>query len=182
MGTRSRNKRWRRFERWQVLLASVVAALATVVVALISLVPRGSPAGIDATVPQVSIPSASASPVSIAITGLLEQPHPPPPGRLYVWTGTVRGLPDYASVFVIDKRPGGWLVSPAAVISGNGRWTVTWAISTPPASARWIAVVFLYGAPLPCCGLNSQGPSAPGVLAVATYYPRIRPVIGEVSS
>jgi hypothetical protein len=183
MGTRSQRKRWRRLERWQVLLASAVAAIASVVVALISVAPSGSPGKADTGVPQVNLPptvrtgSSTAIPsMHIAITGLLEQSHPPPPGRLYVWTGTVRGLLAGVSIYVIDKRPGGgWLVSPTAVISRKGVWTVRWVLPIPPASARWIAVAVTYPAAYTGTSIETDGPQYEGVIASATYHPRITP-------
>lgn len=184
MGTRPRKKRTRRLERWQVLLAAVVAAIASIVVALINLIPGGSTGGGGTGVTQASSSSASTPQVAIAITGLLEQPHPPPPGRQYVWTGTVHGQSLGSSVFVIDKRSGEWLVSPAAVIAASGAWTITWVIPTPPTSARWIAVVYFQGSAAcrsPGCpaapsgsGLNQQPSSVPGVIAAA-YQPRATP-------
>ena len=167
MGTRPRKKQQHRLERWQVLLAAAVAAIASIAVALINLIPSGTPAT-----------------ASIAITGLLEQPYPPPPGRLYLWTGTVHDQPASAEVFVIDKRVGQWLVSPAAVISGDS-WTISWAIPAPPTSAQWVAVVYVIGGapcPSPGCpkapagsGLNQQVSTVPGIVAVAPYQPRAAP-------
>lgn len=158
MGTRPRSKQRRRLEQWQVLLAAAIGAVGVIAAALIPLLAGGSPSGL-----------------SIAITGLLEQPYPPPPGRLYLWNGTVTGQPPGTSVYVIDKvAPGKFMVSPAAVVSGQN-WTVTWTISKPPATARWIAVVFSNNMPVPCChGLEDEGPDAPQVIATATYQPRAR--------
>lgn len=168
MGTRPRKKQQHRLERWQLLLAAAVAAIASIAVALINLIPSGSP-----------------SAPSVDITGLVEQSFPPPPGRLYLWTGTVHDQPSGAEVFIIDKRPGEWLVSPAAVIAAGGAWTVTWAIPTPPASAQWIAVAYFQGSgacPAPGCpaapsgsGLNQEPSSILGVIAVAPYQPRAAP-------
>jgi hypothetical protein len=184
MGTRPRKKPTRRFERWQVLLAAVVAAIASIAVALINLIPGGSTGGGGTGVTSASTSSASTPQVVIAITGLLEEAHPPPPGRQYVWTGTVRGEPSGSSVFVIDKRTGEWLVSPAAVITPGGAWTIKWVISKPPPSARWTAVVYLqaHGACIfPGCpptpsgsGLSQQPSNIPGVLATTTYQPRVK--------
>jgi hypothetical protein len=190
MAPRSRSRRWRRLERWQVLLAAVVAAVASIVVALISLSP-GGPA-------QVSVTTTSPASPSLAITSELEQSHPPPPGRLYMWSGTVRNIPTAASIFVIDKLAGAhatvtegkdappWLVSPQASIAKNGTWTVTWVIAKPPATVRWIAVLQIpsFGAcTSPGCSspfpppvdLTSQGSRAPGVLATATYHRKAAP-------
>ena len=175
MGTRPRRKQRRQLERWQVLLASAVAAVASIIVALISVGSGGSP-GETATRVLPTDSSSAAPSAHIAITGLLEQAHPPPPGRLYVWTGTVRGLPADASIYVIDKRPGGgWLVSPAAVIARNGSWTVWWFFAAPPASARWIAVVVIT-VPAPSgISLGNRGPSYVGVIGIAKYHPLLRP-------
>ena len=127
MGTRPRKKQQHRLERWQVLAAAVVAAVASIAVALINLIPSGSPPA-----------------PSVDITDLAQQPYPPPPGQLYLWTGTVHDQPASAEVFVIDKRPGEWLVSPAAIVSGDSL-TINWVISAPPASAQWTAVVYVVG-------------------------------------
>jgi hypothetical protein len=164
MATRPRKKRRRSLERWQVLLAAAVAAIASIIVALINLIPGGS-----------------SQAASIAITGLIEQPYPPPPGRLYLWTGTVHDQPPGAEVFVIDKRAGQWLVSPAAIISGDS-WTIDWTIPAPPTTAQWVAIMYVIGGaacPSPGCpatpagsGLNQQPSSIPGVIAAAPYQPR----------
>jgi hypothetical protein len=199
MPPRSRSKRWRRLERWQVLLAAIIAAIASIVVAFVSLLPGGGPAPGDGSAP-VSSTAITPAPVSLAITSEFEQSHPPPPGRLYMWSGTVRHLPADASIFVIARLPGGqvavaegngsqpWLVSPQATISENGTWTVTWVIPKPPSTVQWIAVVQVpsvaacgssSSTPIPPCsglvkppdGLSSDGSSAPGVLATATRLP-----------
>jgi len=70
MGARSKTGRSRRLERWQVLLAAVVAAVGTIVAAVLASSSSGGPAG-----------SSSGGQVSVAITGLTEQPYPPSPGR-----------------------------------------------------------------------------------------------------
>lgn len=168
MGTRPRKKQQHLLERWQVLLAAAVAAIASIAVALINLTPSGSPPA-----------------PSVDITGLTQQSYPPPPGQLFLWTGTVHGQPATASVFIIDRRPGEWLVSPPAVITADGAWNITWVIPTPPASAQWTAVVYVTAA-APCgapgcpkspsgSGLNQQISSVPGVIAVAPYQPRAAP-------
>ncbi len=182
MPTRSRNRRWRRLERWQVLLAAVVAAVASIVVVLIGPLNGGSTPINPPTSPPPISATTSPAPLSIAITSEFEEPHSPPPGRLYMWSGTVRNLPTNASIFVIDKLTPTWLVSPAASISRNGIWAVSWVIPKPPATVRWIAVVQVptWGAcPAPGCpspfqppfDLASQGSNAPGVVATATYRP-----------
>jgi hypothetical protein len=164
-----------------VLLAAAVTAIASVAVALITVLFGGS-SGTTGGTPSANYSPASTSSVSIAITGLLEQPHPPPPGREYIWTGTVSGQPTDASVFIIDKRPGEWLVSPAAVISVNGGWTVTWVIPAPPVSAQWVAAVYIQAhaycvlsgcPPAPSgSGLSEPISSVAGVIAVAPYQLR----------
>ena len=197
MAARTRKRRWRRLERWQVLLAAVVAAVASIIVALVSL-PHSGSTGTS------SISSGTTS-VSLAITGLSEQSSPPPPGRLYMWSGTIRDLPPDALIFVIAKSPGfhpqslvpgespvpvptgessqPWLVSPQATILNNGTWTVTWFIAEPPSTVRWIAVVWIPPSPPSCSAsgcqagttphsLSDQGPSTPGVQVTATYPPR----------
>ena len=191
MARRSTSRRWRRLERWQVLLAAVVAAAASIIVALISLDDGGTTSvGVTTTTPPPSL--------SVVITSEFEQSHPPPPGRLYMWNGTVRNMPTDALIFVIGKIPGAqpevtegesspqWLVSPAASISRNGAWSVTWVIVKPPSSVQWIAVVQIPssgacaspGCPSPFqppFGLSSQGSRAPGVVATATYRPKASP-------
>ncbi len=163
-----------------MLVASIVAAIASIVVALLNILPGGTGPGVPqasrSPFEQVSSSSASKSRVSIAITGLLEQPRPPPPGRQYVWTGTVHGQPPGSFVCVIDKRPGGgWLVSPDATISRNGMWTVTWVFGSPPPSARWIAVVVETASVPPGVSLDNDGPAYPGVAASAMYHLGARP-------
>lgn len=189
MGARSKTGRNRRLERWQVLLAALVAGVATIVVAFIARPPSGAPvtpsSGGSAT-------PSSGGPVRVAITGLSERSYPPPPGRLYEWKGTVQPLVPYASVFVIAKRPVAqaaategqgsqpWLVSPKAVILSNGTWTITWVIRKPPSAVQWTAVVWIQypQAESPCANctppppgsdLSSQGPHAPEVIAATTY-------------
>jgi len=171
MGTRPRKKQQHRLERWQILLAAAVAAVASIAVALINLIPSGSPPA-----------------PSVDITDLAQQPYPPPPGQLYLWTGTVHDQPASAEVFVIDKRPGEWLVSPAAIVSGDS-WTINWVIPAPPASAQWTAVVYVIGGgacPSPGCpsapsgsGLNQKVSSVPGVIAAAPYQPRAKPASSQ---
>jgi hypothetical protein len=167
MGTRPRKKQQHRLERWQILLAAAVAAIASIAVALINLIPSGSP-----------------PPPSVDITGLTQQPYPPPPGQLFLWTGTVHGQPSGAEVFIIDKRPGAWLVSPPAVITADGAWNIEWAIPAPPPTAQWTAVLYLLQEPCPkpgCpqapsgSGLNQQISNTPGVIATAPYQPRASP-------
>jgi hypothetical protein len=207
MGTRPKSKRWRRLERWQVLLAAVVAAVASIIVALVNL-PSGQSAGSPHPTPSLMESSSSSGnlPV-IAITGLSEQPSSPPPSRRYTWDGTERNLPSDAAVFVIGKlsttaaaapqastgsQP--WLVSPQALISKNGTWTVTWIIPNPPSAVTWSAVAQIPSEgpfptvsqcpssppcpPLPSSTpnlppyqLSSRGPNAPGVVTTATYHP-----------
>lgn len=189
MGGRSNARRWRRLERWQVLLAAIVAGLATLVTALVSLL-GGGPRGVTAQPPLAAASSPSAGTeaprVSVAITGLHEQPFPPPPGRSYTWSGTVRNEPRNSSILVIAKRLGvqatgpagkgsqSWLVSPGATISKAGSWTVTWVIPKPPSAVQWIAVVWTSLQP-PCASagcpsLRDAGPKAFGVLATAIYH------------
>lgn len=115
MAARSR-KRWGRLERWQVLLAAVIAAVASIIVALVSLLPHGG--------------STGTSSVSLAITGLSEQSSPPPPGRLYMWSGTIRDLPSDASIFVIAKSPG--VQAGATVVSGESPGTAPSGESSEP--------------------------------------------------
>lgn len=88
MGTRPRKKQQHRLDRWQVLAAAVAAAVASIAVALINLIPSGSPPA-----------------PSVDITDLAQQPYPPPPGQLYLWTGTVHDQPASAEVFVSTSAP-----------------------------------------------------------------------------
>lgn len=178
-----------------MLLAAAVAAIGGIVVALITALLGGSSGTTVGIHPPSSSSPVSTSAASVAISGVADQPNPPPPGRKYVWTGTVRGLPPNASVFMIDKRPGTWLVSPQASIAADGTWTVTWVIPAPPASADWVAVVFLQPVSGVCVppdcspgqpaspspdrpvgsGLDSPVSSVPGVIAAATYHPQAKP-------
>jgi hypothetical protein len=177
MGTRPRRKQKqrRRLERWQVLLAAIIAAVASIAVALISVLLGGSP-GTTRGVQSAGSSQTSISLVRLSITGLSEQTHPPPPGRMYVWTGTVSGQSPSSSVNVIDKVANGeWLVSPDAVIAGRD-WTVSWILLKPPASARWTAVVSENAEGAPCCfSLSRDGPNAPQVVAIATSQPAVKP-------
>jgi hypothetical protein len=203
----------RGLERWQVLLAAVITAVGGIAVALLAFLPGGSsghtdetsgpgPSQVTASPSQVTAsrsqvatqpnyPAANFLPtipnISIAISGEVEQPYPPPPGRKYIWNGTVHGEPMYSQVYMIDIRTGAWLVSPLAKISPNGAWTVTWVISNPPVSADWLAVVVnpveaqgavsgVCTAPCPSAsafpGWYGLSSSLPGVLASATYSPQ----------
>ena len=197
MGRRPGSKRWRRLERWQVLLAAAVAAVASIIVALVS-----SSNGQSSGPPSLTLRSSESSPSLpiVAITGLSEQPSSPPPSRQYTWNGIERNLPSDASVFVVGTRSGttaavpqasatgqSYLVSPQALISKNGTWTITWIIPNPPSAVMWSAVAQIPSesavpctGPAPCAGqslseppyqLSSQGPNAPGVVATATYQP-----------
>jgi hypothetical protein len=168
----------RRLERWQVLLAAAVTAVASVVVALLGLWGGGGPS------PSPSASSSASSSVSqtvIAITSLSEQPLPPPPGKRYVFAGIARNLPSGQSlIFVIgaenNKASGPWLVSPYTAPSKDGRWTVHWDLPNPPAQVRWMAVVWFDNScpPGSHCGgnpypeLEGSGPHAPHVVAVVT--------------
>lgn len=188
---RSRSRGWRRLERWQVLLAAAIAAVASIIVALIG-VPHGGSTGVSTTPPSVSPGVSAATPsgsgslpkISVVITSLSEQSVPPPPGRLYVWSGTVLNQPTGSSIYIIAKRPGApqtpsqsspaWLVSPPASVLKNGTWTLMWVIPKPPSAVQWIAVIWIQTiapCPSPGCGLNNLGPNDPGVKATATYPP-----------
>ena len=194
METGAKSKRWRRLERWQVLLAAVVAAVASVIVALINIVPNDHGG------------SGPPPPPQLAITGLSVQPASPPPAARYTWSGTESNLESIlgrtASIFVVGKPSSNnaaavqqatsgasWLVSPQAKISANGSWTVTWIILQPPSAVTWTAVEAIQGeqagacpgpsgVPVPCpsqsddpFGLRSQGPNSSSVVAKATYHP-----------
>jgi hypothetical protein len=188
MARRPTRRRSRRLERWQVLLAAVVAAVASIIVALISLHSGGTTSVSVTTTQSPSVTTTQSASVSVAITSELERLHPPPPGRLYMWGGTVRNLPADASIFVIGtgENSGSWLVSPKASMSRNGIWAVTWVIPKPPTSVQWTAVVQIpstepcppQGCPSPVAlpfDLSGRGARAPGVLATATYRPKANP-------
>lgn len=185
--------------------------MASIVVALVSLLSgqsNGPPSHPTVSLSESSHPtpslSASSSPSEfpvVVITGLSEEPFPPPPSRRYTWSGIESNLPSDASIFVIGNlsstaaaapqastgsQP--WLVSPQALISKNGRWTVIWIIPNPPSGVTWSAVAQIPSTVAPSCppppqpcptvppvkppfGLSSEGPNAPGVVATATYHP-----------
>jgi len=179
----------RRLERWQVLLAAAVAAVASVVVALLGHWdgggPSPTPSASSSESPSASpSPSGSKSQTVVAITSWSERPLPPPPGKRYVFAGIARNLPSGQSlIFVIAAEPnmasGRWLVSPYTAPFKDGRWTVQWDLPNPPAQARWMAVVWFDnscpsgsgcgGNPYP--ELEGLGPDAPHVVAVATAPP-----------
>jgi hypothetical protein len=192
METRPKSKRWRRLERSQVLLAAVVAAVASIIVALVTQSggQRGAPAPAPAPSPNPVVTTATTV---IAIMGLSEQPSSAPPGLRCMWNGSAQNLPYAAEVLVIDKPSStvaatgqgaassqSWLVSPQALVSKNGTWTVIWIIANPqPSAVTWSAVVQITsdtgcpqpstsggqcgGVVVPPAGLSYVGPKAPGV-------------------
>lgn len=79
-------------------------------------------------------------------------------GSQYSFVGTSMGLdPNSMLVFVMAQSPsltvngGNWLVSPAATVEANGRWTVTWDVRNLPTRVKWVAVIYQ----------SSQGSCAP---------------------
>ena len=164
-----------RLERWQVLLAAAVTAVASVVVALLGLW--------DGTEPSPRPSASSSGPQTVvAITSWSERPLPPPPGKRYEFMGIARNLPSgQPYIYVIaaesNKSSGQWLASPPFVPTKDGRWKIQWDLPNPPAQARWMAVVWFETCPTGGCAgiplpqLEKFGPDAPGVVAVATAPP-----------
>ena len=188
---KARAKR-KRLDRWQVLLAAAVTAVASVVVALLGLwdgtgpSPRPSASSSGSPSPSPSVSSSGPQTV-VAIISWSERPLPPPPGKRYEFTGIARNLPSGQSfIYVIaaesNKASGQWLASPPFVPTEDGRWTIQWDLPNPPAQARWMAVVWIEGCPTGGCAgiplpqLEESGPDAPGVVAVATAPAHPTPV------
>lgn len=180
-----------KLHRWQTLLAAIIAAIATIVVALITAHGRPTSGG-------PSRPPARLWP-TVSIASFSETPLPPPPGESISFYGTVDyyGITggDGAKIYVIVRRVSvtsssvgtrPWLVSPPAHVVDGGKWSVKWDLSNPPANAQWTAVLMindlatLHGAcyntkrhkVVPCPGvsppppsfhsqLHKSGPSAP---------------------
>jgi hypothetical protein len=183
-------RRTRHLERWQALLAAAVAAVASIVVALVGLLhdggssPHSQPTTVGPQPTSLSPQPTSLSPqptTVVAITSWSEQTLPPPPGRRYVFEGVARNLPSGRSlIFVVaaenDVASGQWLVSPFTALSEDGRWKIQWDLPNPPAQARWMAVVWFDPCPPgggSCAGnpypaLAAEGPNAPKVVAVGT--------------
>lgn len=188
--------------RWRLdkaLLVAVIGAVATIVAALIGLVPHGDGSGPSAS-GKTPRPSSFAAPV-LAITSWTED-ELPPHGRSFTFAGTVRGVgPGDFTVYVVaqtapvratepvpvlSSSTGGhpsppvvyqehWLVSPPARLDPDGSWRVErWDVPDPPRHAHWLAVVQLAGR-VPSNSdpsLESNGPDAVGVVATATARPR----------
>jgi len=121
MGTRPRKKQQHRLERWQVLLAAAVAAVASIAVALINLIPSGSPPApsVDQGPSATAIPPATrpALPVDRDRTRSAGQRrsvrHRQAPRRMARVTGSHRlrwqldhklGHPGAASLSAMDRR------------------------------------------------------------------------------
>jgi hypothetical protein len=174
-----------RLERWQTLLAAVVAGAATIVVAVISLMGGNGSDGGSPSSPSQSQTSQS-QPLSLSFTSWTEKPATPLPGKQYIFLGRVFGLPSGWAVFVVVAAPGPqpdasgtlgpaeWLVSPPATVADDGHWSVHWLIKEPPTQAQWIAVVHESCPPDSVCApqgaqseLQLSGPNASGVRATA---------------
>ena len=134
-------------ESRQVLMAAVVAAAATVLVALIGRAP-------DAT------PGSPAHPPTIAVTYWADGPDGP--GWAYDFAGTSANVPSDLDIFVIavdiDSASWPWwphpsysparssrcLISPPADRRSDGRWRVRWETPVRLPGTRWMAA---FGAP-----------------------------------
>src|SRR5262245_55910741 len=138
-----------RLERWQVLLAAAVTAVASVVVAVLGLwdgtgpSPRPSASTSGSPSPSPSVSSSGPQTV-VAITSWSERTLPPPPGKRYEFMGIARNMPSGQSfIYVIaaesNKTSGQWLASPPFALFEDGRWTIRWDLPHPPAQARWMA-------------------------------------------
>ncbi|MGI5230681.1 hypothetical protein [Actinoallomurus sp. CA-142502] len=194
----TKRRRWQP-DKTQAVLVAVIGAVATIVAALIGLVPHGDDSGPSAP-GETPRPAASAAPV-LAITSWTED-ELPPHGRSFTFAGTVRGVgPGDFTVYVVaqtapvratepvpvlSSSTGGhpsppvvyqehWLVSPPARLDPDGSWRVErWDVPDPPRHAHWLAVVQLAGG-VPSSrdpSLESNGPDAAGVVATATARPR----------
>lgn len=174
------------FDRWQTLLAAVVAALASIVVAVITTWDGGNGGPrLARQTPETPI---------FTISTLSEQPEPPPPtARRYVFIGTAH-LRSGESIFVlaraatppaaarkVSEEPP-WLVSPPAKVTSEGIWTVSWLLATPPIAASWTAVI-IYGPALypPVTGdPSSPPPPGPGAYGPLEKLARAGPCSSEV--
>jgi hypothetical protein len=187
-------------ERWQTLLAAGIAAVASIVVAIIGFADDDSESSAEGQPTEssssTSSPNGSGGDPEVAITSWEQSPMPPPPGQRYVFKGFARNLSEEGSsyIFVVARRPSSqpdeespllgddeWLVSPMAVAGDDGRWAVEWGLPNPPAAAEWIAVVWLDICPTGACGGNpyaalaAEGPEAADVDGFAPAPPGISP-------
>jgi hypothetical protein len=184
-------------ERWQTLLAALVAAVASIIVAFVSVQQNSSPSPdpttlpvpISSILPSSTIPKKLASGPIIGIRSWTERPTPPPPGKRYTFKGIVNNKPDRAFIVVLAQQQPSpsagathsprWLISPLATVADDGTWTVVWHLPRPPADVRWTAVVLDYGecpGPGACGGnpfsdLEGAGPKGWAVTAATTVGP-----------
>ncbi len=178
---RPRSQGKRRFQAWQGLLAAGIAAVATIAAAAITTFGTSSGSGNpSATVAGSSGIAAnhapgstatSTAPESVAITSFTDAPHNPPPAREYSFGGTVGNWQGaLGEIFVVVLRPGiaeasdvypDWLVSPPAKILSERTWIIDdWIIKSPPADARWEAIIVraptnLFGGTIPVISSTS---------------------------
>ena len=150
---RPRSQGKRRFQAWQGLLAAGIAAVATIAAAAITTFGTSSGSGNpSATVAGSAGIAANPAPESVAITSFTDAPHNPPPAREYSFRGTVGNWQGaLGEIFVVVLRPGiaeasdvypDWLVSPPAKILSERTWIIDdWIIKSPPADARWEAII-----------------------------------------
>lgn len=152
---------------WQAIVAALVAAVASIGVALITTF--GTQPSSDETGSQTAavaahnspkqlseaMPRSTVAPAIAIVTFSVARLRPPPPRDLYSFQGTVAGIPasefEYSKIFVIAQDPdgAGWIVSPPAQVSANGTWTVNnWTLDNPPVSAQWEAVVVVSDVPV----------------------------------
>jgi hypothetical protein len=167
----SRPPRLGPFDRWQTLLAAVVAALASIVVAVITTRDGGD--GGSLLAPRT--PETPETPV-LTISAVSEQPEPPPPtARRYVFMGTahldsgervvvlVRAATPSAAATppAVAAEASGepWLVSPPAKVTSEGIWTVSWVLATPPPAASWTAVIVYLPLSEPSTGTHGVEPT-----------------------
>jgi hypothetical protein len=155
-GLRPRQSTWRKFQRWQVVLASVIAFFGTIIAALIPVwAPSSAPPSL-AVGHSGSFPTPSLTPgiVTVAITSYSEVPSSPSPGETFSFYGIITGgwsLSDRGpQIFVIARQTGvtispvstrPWEVSPPAKALGGQKWSVTWKIAKPPINAHWYAII-----------------------------------------
>jgi hypothetical protein len=178
--SRKRNPSKRRFrlKRWQTILAALIGAAASIVVAIIET--SGS-----ATV------ASFAGPPRISITSFAERSiaHG---GEEFTFTGVAENVSDADYIFVVATSPskkaltadsngnypvGPWLVSPAASTNAVGKWSITWDMPVPPKKATWTAIIVNDSCNAPpgqnCAGnpyaIAAGGPTNSGVVAKAVW-------------
>lgn len=173
--SRPRQPMGRKLQRWQVLLAAVIASFGAVIAALIPTLASSSGSDHSGSEPAAghsgSLPTPDLTPsdaLQVAITAWSEVPFSPAPGETFSFQGIVTGWSgnDDLQIFVIARETGidAWEVSPPAEVLGSQKWSVTWKIPKPPIKARWSAVIMT-----PPLGAPAGSTSAPSPPSSAQY-------------